>query len=669
MTNKRFKTAVFAVLLSALSAIAFAACKKSGTEPPPQVSVSLDVQSAVIDVYEEFTLTPTVQNAENGAVVWSSSNPSVASVSGGVVRGVSAGAAVVKAAVGDVAAECAVTVEDNGRVPVFGISFERIALNPNVALPVNASLEFKDAQIGIAVQWSVDEPSVAEASAIADSPGSALVTGKAPGAATLTARASYGGLNFERTAAVTVKNVGVLELANLPASGGGYKLNLIRSKPAGAAEQSLNTSFTPQILLNGAAASGVTWVSSNPLAAAVDPSTGEITASGVGDAVISASCSVPDLDVAGVSVNVSVALPTVPLAGLAKQTLQKRSAAPAEFLLPDAARSDGGVTAFKLNGTDVFASYNGADYKVTVDADAILTVKAGLDTPLRVETPLAAYTLNCDLVTLAIGTAVELGSVPALSKAEGGALRLWGGYFILTGNIDCGGAKISSFCGIWDGAGATGTASPDTGWVGTFDGRGFHIKNLWFEAEVYGGLFGMIGAQGVVKNVAFVDVSVTLTAGNPRYANFIAWGTYGLVENVFVSGTITNPKSSTATTLGTSLLPFVASGSNGIVRNVMAELKNIDSLPSWAGAVNNTALQAYTNVYVIGPAIASIAGGVAVRNYDADCLYPGVADFASANPDLSGFDTAIWETSSTKIPVFKTHKDAFTPAENTRYNK
>ena len=59
-------------------------------EPKPDPTVTISQTSASVDVYESVTLTATKENTDE-EIVWSSSDESVATVSGGKVTGVAAG--------------------------------------------------------------------------------------------------------------------------------------------------------------------------------------------------------------------------------------------------------------------------------------------------------------------------------------------------------------------------------------------------------------------------------------------------------------------------------------------------------------------------------------------------------------------------------------------------
>ena len=77
----------------------------------------------------------------------------------------------------------------------------------------------------------------------------------------------------------------------------------------------------------------------------------------------------------------------------------------------------------------------------------------------------------------------------------------------------------------------------DYGFRGTFDGRGYTVSNLngFTPAKTTYGIFGVIGADAVIKNVAFVNVTIS---GNN--SGLLAMRCHGTIENVYVQGVRTN---------------------------------------------------------------------------------------------------------------------------------
>lgn len=80
-------------------------------------SVTLDITSKTIEVGDIFTITAAVSpaNADDaGNITWEVDKPQIASVSGGVVQGLSEGVAVITAKAGGKQASCTVTVNKKG---------------------------------------------------------------------------------------------------------------------------------------------------------------------------------------------------------------------------------------------------------------------------------------------------------------------------------------------------------------------------------------------------------------------------------------------------------------------------------------------------------------------------------------------------------------------------
>ena len=91
----------------------YTVCAVAVIAPIPVVSITLNKTSLNLGVGEEFVLTATVLPATSiKPVTWTSSKPDVATVSSGIVKGISAGTATITAQAGDKKATCTVTVAD-----------------------------------------------------------------------------------------------------------------------------------------------------------------------------------------------------------------------------------------------------------------------------------------------------------------------------------------------------------------------------------------------------------------------------------------------------------------------------------------------------------------------------------------------------------------------------
>ena len=108
--------------------------------------------------------------------------------------------------------------------------------------------------------------------------------------------------------------------------------------------------------------------------------------------------------------------------------------------------------------------------------------------------------------------------------------------YMLVGDIDLKSiAQWNSFGGNY----------ANSAFTGTFDGNGHAIKNLSrtsdieeINSRIYFGLFGFIGKTGVVKNLVFTDVNVSLTgpavnnSSTRVYCGIVAARVEGTVENI-----------------------------------------------------------------------------------------------------------------------------------------
>lgn len=120
-----------------------AGCGGGGSEPAPSVaSVSLSQTAATLVPLATVTLTATPRDADGrtltSPVSWSSSNPSVASVSAGVVTGVAAGTATITATAESRSATAGITVKDGAIVGAGGGVVTALNGAVELVIPPNA---------------------------------------------------------------------------------------------------------------------------------------------------------------------------------------------------------------------------------------------------------------------------------------------------------------------------------------------------------------------------------------------------------------------------------------------------------------------------------------------------------------------------------------------------
>lgn len=212
-----------------------------------------------------------------------------------------------------------------------------------------------------------------------------------------------------------------------------------------------------------------------------------------------------------------------------------------------------------------------------------------------------------------------------------------GGYFELTANIDLGGAYLCNKYPSYN-SGSYPVPAEGAGFNGVLDGKGYTISN--FVVFTNGSsLFGTIGTNGVIKNVALVAKAAC------RWANgVLASSIYGTVENVFIA--IDNSNFSDFYGNNFGALAY-ASGGDAIISNVVTYM---------GGFVQND-YSANTNAFLNWPYGGTMTNcyavyGANVKTNTVDGLTSiSIADYQSAEYDYTGYDASIWDLSG--LPVMK----------------
>lgn len=129
--------------------------------PVPATSVTLSASTLTFDSTEAQTLTATVEPSDStDAVVWTSSNPDIVTVTDGVVKPVANGSATITATAGYVSAECAVTVAF-AEMACTGISLDRTEINAKSAGKYTLTATVTPEDTTDKITWSSDNEDVA----------------------------------------------------------------------------------------------------------------------------------------------------------------------------------------------------------------------------------------------------------------------------------------------------------------------------------------------------------------------------------------------------------------------------------------------------------------------------------------------------------------------------
>jgi len=230
-------------------------------------SVTLSQTSLALEEGQTATLTATVSPADatDKTVTWSSSNPSVATVTEGRVSAVKEGTATITASCGGKSATCSVTVSRK-YIAVTSVTLNQtsLSLEEGDSATLIATVSPADATEQT-ISWSSSNPSVAT---VAEGRVSAVKEG------TATITASCGGKSASCTVSVKKKYVDVTSVTlseySMTMEEGQTATLIATVNPANATEQT------------------VKWSSSNPSVATVTE--GRVTAIKEGTASITASC-------------------------------------------------------------------------------------------------------------------------------------------------------------------------------------------------------------------------------------------------------------------------------------------------------------------------------------------------------------------------------------------
>ena len=202
------------------------------------------------------------------------------------------------------------------------------------------------------------------------------------------------------------------------------------------------------------------------------------------------------------------------------------------------------------------------------------------------------YIINVVACSKIITTKDELASLHTYGKdvVKGSSgIVSFDGYFILGNDINMSGTRFRTFCGTGTGA----TSVIYNGFMGVLDGRGHTVSNASVAAG-NGGLFGTMNKSAIVKNIAFVNVTMSGDSG------LISSNFGGTIDNVYVSGKLTCTRA-TAGSPSSLLVSKIYDGAK--ISNCVIQITNPTTNNDYSSAIGMlvTAKEdALNNVYVLG---------------------------------------------------------------------
>ena len=328
----------------------------------------------------------------------------------------------------------------------------------------------------------------------------------------------------------------------------------------------------------------------------------------------------------------------------------------------------GTVQSAKVNDTDVTSGITLSETSLSVNITDV-TIWGEKTIRLVIEKndgALVALDVPVFVVTKILNTADDILGWNDLSYAADAAPNYWGGYFVLGKDIDMTGKEFQgrfSYSDLCDTEGPNAWKTKveyqplqwnngrTGGFRGTFDGRGHKISNLTV-AKWNGSLMGQLATEGIVKNVAFTDV--TLNAAT----SLISPGGDGKIQNVYATiKAYSNGNANDSTGV------FISRDSMGGARLVNCFVKF-----DCATAVTEgfKALGSYhlgygvlKNVYAVGEGMTkdTVIRVLSNTNAGGD-TYGGYADAAAFTAEVTvsaenGWDMNFWTTTADGLPIPK----------------
>ena len=178
---------------------------------------------------------------------------------------------------------------------------------------------------------------------------------------------------------------------------------------------------------------------------------------------------------------------------------------------------------------EVAFTYDGGE--IAVAKETVNAFGTGEKT-LYVHTNRKVYKLKTTIASLVIDSKDDLDKFPTIAKQNlvDGNAKKFGGYFVMASDVD----YENKVWAEW-----VGYANSNT-FCGTFDGRGYAIKNLNITrtdsnyTQTGYAFIGRLGKTGIIKNVAFIEPTVTIATGHNTAVVVGIADSGSTIENVYV---------------------------------------------------------------------------------------------------------------------------------------
>lgn len=565
--------AIFSIICTfLLSAAIFAACSDSEPEGPiidGAGDFTLNAEALTLDINENFRL---LVDGENQTGTWSSSNDEIASVdNSGLVVGLKEGKAVISVTIGEKSAECSVTVYSSGYAPVLETDQDDVTLGHSGEYLISPRVTVGGTKASDELSYSWIYAEGADENVVSYTPqnnGSVVLKGKNNGTTELYVTTTARKMMLAKKVTVTVVDNDILMMiTNLEVGEGGYRAEL-----ALASDHGYTATVTPEILVyegnTHVTAPTLQWETEGK--GIVLQENGTLTAQNLGTETVTVRCGSSAATIA-----INVIRPVVASLELTERTEINLDAVVVDGALVSSPKTmePVDVSSLDLNLVGVAsakdANGNALDVSRFTASGNTLNVAVGSFNVSRygdsqftvvVEDAYFGYevTIPVYFVTKLIKTPQDMDVLFFRTAA----LR---GYFALANDID-----YKNDTSLAAGVPAP-LASSGAGFSGTFDGRGYTIKDYAQpQAWQFNSLFCIL-RNATVRNVKFDGVIINDRNNSGLFATYVFNST---IENVeikncqFRTGTSDVEKKS-----------GVLSGAyvqEAVFRNVSIDMKNTE---------------------------------------------------------------------------------------------
>ena len=675
MKSKKIIRFFVLAVITALSAFCVFGCG-ANEEPKPDPVVTISRTSATVDVYETITLTATKANTDD-EIVWSSSDENVATVSNGTVTGVSAGSVTITASAGGASAICAVTVHNSFVAPVLRVEHDSVSVAKDGTFTLNVDTIWKGEPINetVAYTYAVADEQATDVVELTSVTGGVAIKGLKYGETAFTISAHVRGVDLVKTIPVKVCNLDItFGLGDSFTNNGEAYVSSVAlvATDTDVAELDPEIKVYDKGELVGDAS--VTYTVEDESVATVTG--GKIVGVSEGRTYITA-----EYDHSDVRLLVNVYRPVITL----DQTVTLESSntrkgagnVPLNKTITLNTTVAGTINKLRLTA-DGENAIKGVDEAgvITIDPTKYPTDVADLGDgkTIYVDTDKAVYELKANLYTMIINSPSYLYMLGDEAYKADPAKNYWGGYFVLSADLDMSTRKSSlmenngEYPGRFYYSALCSTVNWNTleeygdfiwrdgntgGFRGVIDGKGYTIKNL----NIIGGektgvegkkrdriansLIGQMATGGVVKNISFTNVTLGWSSA------LISPAGTGTIENIYAEITsYVNGTGDPANYDRTGVFYSQLGQSGAVVKNCVAVFncetsENVGFSGLGTFDMNQGILD---GVYGVGIDAAAVVrknseSGVAIDKYAA---YATLDAFAEANVNLSAWSTDFW---------------------------